>query len=136
MKKCVSLATALTLLLILTACGRTETMTLPETGKIASVDVTAGDQTVRHTDEAWISEMVTTFSGAEPTGRESVQDVPQAEEFIRLDLQLGSGASTLFAYQEGGSFYVEQPYQGIWRITGEQYTWLGRRSDLPVPALV
>ena len=43
MKKCGSLAAALTLLLVLTACGRTETMTLPETGKIASVDVTAGD---------------------------------------------------------------------------------------------
>lgn len=85
----------------------------------------AGDQTVQHTDEAWISEMVTALSGAEPTGRESVQDIPQAEDLVRLDLQLGSGASTLFAYQEDGHFYVEQPYQGIYQITGEQYAWLG-----------
>ena len=54
-----------------------------------------------------------------------MQDVPQAEELVRLDLRLGSGASTLFAYQEDGHFYVEQPYQGIYQITGEQYAWLG-----------
>lgn len=125
MKKWTLLATALVLLVTLTACGKAEAVTLPEMGEIVSADVTAGDQTVRHTDEAWISEMVTALSGAEPTGRESVQDVPQAEELIRLDLQLGSGTSTLFAYQEGRSFYIEQPYQGIWQITGEQYAWLG-----------
>lgn len=125
MKKCSLLTAALVLLVTLTACGKAEPMTLPETGEIVSVDVTAGDQTVQHTDEAWISEMVTALSGAEPTGRESVQDVPQAEELVRLDLRLGSGASTLFAYQEDGHFYVEQPYQGIYQITGEQYAWLG-----------
>lgn len=125
MKKCSLLTAALVLLVMLTACGKAEPMTLPETGEIVSVDVTAGDQTVQHTDEAWISEMVTALSGAEPTGRESVQDVPQAEELVRLDLQLGSGASTLFAYQEDEHFYVEQPYQGIYQITGEQYAWLG-----------
>ena len=125
MKKCSLLTAALVLLVMLTACGKAEPMTLPETGEIVSVDVTAGDQTVQHTDEAWISEMVTALSGAEPTGRESVQDIPQAEELVRLDLQLGSGASTLFAYQEDGHFYVEQPYQGIYQITGEQYAWLG-----------
>lgn len=125
MKKCSLLTAALVLLVALTACGKAEPMTLPETGEIVSVDVTAGDQTVQHTDEAWISEMVTALSGAEPTGRESVQDVPQAEELVRLDLRLGSGASTLFAYQEDEHFYVEQPYQGIYQITGEQYAWLG-----------
>ena len=125
MKKCSLLTAALVLLVKLTDCGKAAPMTLPETGEIVSVDVTAGDQTVQHTDEAWISEMVTALSGAEPTGRESVQDVPQAEELVRLDLRLGSGASTLFAYQEDGHFYVEQPYQGIYQITGEQYAWLG-----------
>ena len=125
MKKCSLLTAALVLLVTLTACRKAEPMTLPETGEIVSVDVTAGDQTVQHTDEAWISEMVTALSGAEPTGRESVQDVPQAEELVRLDLRLGSGASTLFAYQEDEHFYVEQPYQGIYQITGEQYAWLG-----------
>lgn len=125
MKKCSLLTAALVLLVTLTACGKAAPMTLPETREIVSVDVTAGDQTVQHTDEAWISEMVTALSGAEPTGRESVQDVPQAEELVRLDLRLGSGASTLFAYQEDGHFYVEQPYQGIYQITGEQYAWLG-----------
>lgn len=125
MKKYSLLTAALVLLVMLTACGKAAPMTLPETGEIVSVDVTAGDQTVQHTDEAWISEMVTALSGAEPTGRESVQDVPQAEDLVRLDLRLGSGASTLFAYQEDEHFYVEQPYQGIYQITGEQYAWLG-----------
>lgn len=124
MKKWTLLAVALGSLLALAACGKAEPVTLPETGEIVSVDVTAGDQTVQHTDEAWIGEMVTALSGAEPTGRESVQDVPQAEDLVRLDLQLGSGASTLFAYQEDEHFYVEQPYQGIYQITGEQYAWL------------
>lgn len=125
MKKRSLLTAVLVLLVTLAACGKADPVTLPETGEIVSVDVTAGDQTVQHTDETWISEMVTALSGAEPTGRESVQDVPQTEDLVRLDLQLGSGTSTLFAYQEDGRFYIEQPYQGIWQITGEQYAWLG-----------
>ena len=125
MKKYVSIFLCLACVLTLVACGKkADPITLPQTDEITSIDITAGENTVSHSDKTWISEIIANISSSEPTKKESVQDVPQAESYIKIDFQFEAGTSTLFAYEDSGKYYVEQPYQGIYKIDSQLYSRL------------
>lgn len=125
MKKYVSIFLCLACVLTLVACGKkADSITLPQTDEITSIDITVGENTVSHSDKTWISEIIANISSSEPTKKESVQDVPQAESYIKIDFQFETGTSTLFAYEDSGKYYVEQPYQGIYKIDSQLYSWL------------
>lgn len=104
-------------ILTFVACGKVaDPMTLPQTDEVISMDITVGENTVQHSDKTWIGEILTDLSGAEPTKKESVQDIPQVEGLIKIDFHLKTGISTLFAYEDHGKYYIEQPYRGIYSI--------------------
>ena len=125
MKKFLSLFLCLTCILTLAACGKKAApITLPQADKITSIDITIEENTVSHSDKTWISEIIANISSSEPTKKESVQDVPQAESYIKIDFQFETGTSTLFAYEDSGKYYVEQPYQGIYKIDSQLYSQL------------
>ena len=125
MKKYVSIFLCLACVLTLVACGKkADPTTLPQTDEITSIDITVGENTVSHSDKTWISEIIANISSSEPTKKESVQDVPQAESYIKIDFQFETGTSTLFAYEDSGKYYVEQPYQGIYKIDSQLYSRL------------
>ena len=94
---------------------------LPKAGNILSVDVTVAGKTENHLGKFWISNMISNISNAQPTRKESVQDVPQVESYIKIDIQSETGTSTLFAYEDNMKYYIEQPYQGIYEIDSKQY---------------
>lgn len=107
----------LTCILTLTACGKKAApITLPQADKITSVDITFAENTVSHSDKTWISEIIADISSSEPTKKESVQDVPQVESYIKIDFRHEKGTITIFAYEDRGKYYLEQPYQGIYKI--------------------
>ncbi len=109
-------------ILALTACGKkTNPITLPQTEDITSIDITVGEKTVNQTDKNWISEIIADISNSEPTNKESITDVPQVENYIKIDFQFETGTSTLFAYEDSGKYYVEQPYQGIYKIDSQLF---------------
>lgn len=112
----------LTCVLTLVACGKKAVpITLPQTDEITSIDITVGENTVSHSDKTWISEIIADISSSEPTKKESVQDVPQAESYIKIDFQFETGTSTIFAYEDSGKYYIEQPYQGIYKIDSKLF---------------
>ena len=117
MKKFLSLFLCLTCMLTLVACGKkVAPITLPQTDEITSIDITFGENTVSHSDKAWISEIIADISSSKPTKKESVQDVPQADSYIKIDFRHETGTITIFAYEDRGKYYLEQPYQGIYKI--------------------
>ena len=117
MKKFLSLFLFLTCILTLTACGKKAApITLPQADKITSIDITIEENTVSHSDKTWISEIIADISSSEPTKKESVQDVPQAKSYIKIDFRLETETITIFAYEDRGKYYLEQPYQGIYKI--------------------
>ena len=125
MKKYVSIFLCLACVLTLVACGKkVAPITLPQTDEITSIDITIEENTVSHSDKTWMSEIIADISSSEPTKKESVQDVPQAESYIKIDFQFETGTSTLFAYEDSGKYYVEQPYQGIYKIDSQLYSQL------------
>ena len=117
MKKFLSLFLCLTCVLTLVACGKkVAPITLPQTDEITSIDITIEENTVSHSDKTWMSEIIADISSSKPTKKESVQDVPQAESYIRIDFRHETGTITIFAYEDRGKYYLEQPYQGIYKI--------------------
>ena len=117
MKKFLSLFLCLTCMLTLVACGkRAAPITLPQADEITSIDITIEENTVSHSDKTWISEIIADISSSEPTKKESVQDVPQAKSYIKIDFQLETETITIFAYEDRGKYYLERPYQGIYKI--------------------
>lgn len=125
MKKYTLLSLCLACILSLAACGKNTTpITLPQVSDIISVDITVGENTINHADENWISEMISKISNSEPTKKDSVQDVPQVDNYIKIDIQFEKGTSTLFVYEDNGKYYVEQPYQGIYEIDSQLYEQL------------
>lgn len=120
MKKFLSLFLCLTCILTLAACGKKAApITLPQADKITSIDITNAENTVSHSDKTWISEIIADISSSEPTKKESVQDFPQAKSYIRIDFRHETGTETetitIFAYEDRGKYYLEQPYQGIYK---------------------
>ena len=129
MKKYVSIFLCLVCVLTLVACGKKAVpITLPQTDEVISIDITVGENTVSHSDKTWISEIIADISSSEPTKKESVQDVPQAESYIKIDFQFETGTSTIFAYEDSGKYYIEQPYQGIYKINSKLFERL-QESD-------
>ena len=117
MKKILSWFLYITCILTLVACGqRAAPITLPQADEITSIDITIEENTVSHSDKTWISEVIADISSSEPTKKESVQDFPQVESYIKIDFRLETGTSTIFAYEDRGKYYLEQPYQGIYKI--------------------
>ena len=89
MKKFLSLFLCLTCVLTLVACGKkADPIRIPQTDEITSIDITVRENTVNHSDKTWISEIITDISSSEPTKKESVQDVPQVESYIKLTSSL------------------------------------------------
>lgn len=89
MKKILALILCLICALTLVACGKkANPIALPQADEITSIDITVGTNTINHSDKAWISEIIADISGAEATNKESVQDTPQAENYIKIDVQL------------------------------------------------
>ena len=122
MKKFLSLFLCLTCVLTLVACGKkVAPITLPQTDEITSIDITFGENTVSYSDKTWISEIIADISSSEPTKKESVQDYPQVESYIKIDFQFETGTSTIFAYEDSGKYYIEQPYQGIYKIDSQLF---------------
>ena len=103
MKKILSWFLYITCILTLVACGkRAAPITLPRADEITSIDITFEENTVSHSDKTWISEIIADISSSEPTKKESVQDFPQVENYIKIDFRLETGTSTIFAYEDRG----------------------------------
>lgn len=108
---------------ITTACSQTEyTLNLP-TEAIGVTLLKNGDSRTVETAEN-IENVLNMLGGTERiTAEESVQDSPvDSDEEIKIDFIFDEGAiSTLFVYEKNGKYYIEQPYNGIYEITQDEY---------------
>lgn len=69
------------------------------------------------------------------TTEESIQDSPtDVEEELKIDITFDKGAtSTIFAYKKADKYYIEQPYNGVYEITQEEYNDINKfYQDLKV----
>ena len=103
--------------LLLSACGqKTEAMTLPAENEVHLVMVTAKQTIAVHTKQEWITQFMTAVANAEPAVGQSLPKKTD-KDCIKVDLILKAGEeSTMFFYQNGENYYVQQPEQGTYQV--------------------
>ena len=108
---------------ITTACSKTEyTLNLPTDAVGVTLLQNSDSRTFETAEE--IENVLNVLCG---TGRttydESTQDSPDStDEIIQIDFIFDEGVtSTLFAYEKKGKYCIEQPYNGVYEITQEEY---------------
>ena len=116
------------LVLGLTGCGSKKeyTLTLPKEENIESVFFEKDNNKKEVKDTEEIKDIIYVLSGSgkgRTTNEESVQDYPvNAEDIIKIEFNLyDEKQSTLFVYKKNGKMYIETPYNGIYRINGDEY---------------
>lgn len=116
------------LVLGLTGCGSKKeyTLTLPKEENIESVFFEKDNNKKEVKDTEEIKDIIYVLSGSgkgRTTNEQSVQDYPvNAEDIIKIEFNLkDEKQSTLFVYKKNGKMYIETPYNGIYRINGDEY---------------
>ena len=93
---------------------------MPELGNLTSISVVSGDITATSIDKQWMADFMTILTDMESTSQSSINDVPNVEGYITINLNCSDGSvKTVFFYEKNGKEYVEQPYQGIYMPVSE-----------------
>lgn len=125
MKKWFSVIICVACILSLFACSKNANpIVLPQSSDVVSVDVIDGENTVNCSDKTWIDEVISGMTDSKPTNKQSVQDFPQVDNYIKVELNSQTEKTTVFVYKDKGKFYIEQPYSGICIIDEETYNQL------------
>ena len=124
MKKRIALyIISLIVVFLLSACSSqkvADPIVLPELGDLTSISVVSGDITATSIDKQWMADIMTILTDMESTSQSSINDVPNVEGYITINLNCSDGSvKTVFFYEENGKEYVEQPYQGIYMPASE-----------------
>lgn len=101
---------------------------LPATEELVRISVKNGcspdgmaSQVIHITETEQIEALVSFLAEAEWTDRVTAYDYPRTEaEVTEIQLiTLHGEIYSIFGYLEDGIFYIEQPYQGIWRVSSQ-----------------
>ena len=89
MKKIVSVFITAIMACSIVGCSQNKAgpIHLPEKSIIQSIDVTIGDETENYSDSEWINQCISSITDAQATAKKSVQDTPQVDEYIKINIE-------------------------------------------------
>lgn len=97
-----------------------QSLDLPDANSVLSVEmeqfnegVSVGPVTLR--DNTDVEMVLSALSGAKKTLRKSVNDTPTQKNYLIIRLILEEEMRRLCLYSEGGSYYIEEPYVGVYK---------------------
>lgn len=104
-------------------------LNLPSIDSINSIILKQNDKNINLSDEEIIKEIINALCSVKRTTIEaSIQDYPtNVEDEIQVDFvfkddeTIKNGISTIFVYEKKGKYYIEQSYNGIYRISADEY---------------
>ena len=130
MKKIVSIFIIAIMVCSIAGCSQKTVVpiNLPEKSVIQSIDIIIGDETENHSDSEWINQCISSITDAQVTSKESIQELPQVDEFIQININTDNAVSTIYVYMEKGNYYIEQPYQGIYKTDSTFYEMLAGKE--------
>ncbi len=100
---------------------------LPSLENLLNVTFNQNTQVKVIGDQSEIKELLSILnSNGRETNEESVQDYPvNVENEIKIEFNFKEGGtSTIFVYIKKGKYYLEQPYNGIYSISKDEYNYL------------
>lgn len=101
-------------------------LNLPQQEKLSSIVIKSNTNSAEVTDNEEIKDIIYVLSesgNGRTTKEKSIQDYPvNSDNIVQVNFVFNeSGKSTLFVYMKNGNYYLEQPYNGIYRINGDEY---------------
>lgn len=103
---------------------KTYELKLPSLEKIESISIEQNTNKKVISKQSEIKEILDNISNLNTiTQEESIQDAPiNSENGIKVDFNLKEmEISTIFIYQKNNKYYIEQPYNGIYKISKDAY---------------
>ena len=101
-------------------------LVLPETEKVKSIAIEKDKKIKEISDVKEIQDIIYVINNSgkgRNTKQKSINDFPvNAINIIRINFNfLENEASTLFVYIKDDNYYIEKPYDGIYKISGDVY---------------
>lgn len=100
------------------------TLNLPEKDKIVSIDIEENGQLLYISNEEKIETIFNIISNNnKKTYKSSINDIPtKFNTLMKISFNYESDvASVIYLYTKDGAYYMEQPYNGIYRLNGEDF---------------
>lgn len=103
---------------------KTYTLTLPQLENLKSISLkqSVNEKVISNHEE--MKDVLEVINGTKRiTQKESIQDEPvNVENEIKVDFNfVEEGTSTIFIYKKNNNYYIEQPYNGVYRISADEY---------------
>lgn len=103
------------------------TLNIPKVEDLSSISLESGKATKKITDAKTMEDMISLLNGnGRMTKEESVNDAPaDVKKSIKVELNAKEdGSSVIYVYERKGVYYLEQPYNGIYEISEDEYNGL------------
>ena len=103
---------------------RTYNLNLPQLEKLESISLEQDTNKKVINDNEKMKDIINILNERERTSKEeSIQDSPvNTSNKVKIDFNFKeTGASTLFVYERNNKYYIEQPYNGIYKISMDEY---------------
>lgn len=117
MKK-IGLAVIIIMLSMYTFHSNKKNLDLPDTSKVEFGHVHGGAMTtVYELDQDKISFLIKDIEEKSSYSKESVNDNPNGVDYIQMKID----TKTYYVYERNRITYIEEPYNGIWKIPSDLY---------------
>lgn len=117
MKK-IGLAVIIIMLSMYTFHYNKKNLDLPDTSKVEFGHVHGGAMTtVYELDQDKISFLIKDIEEKSSYSKESVNDNPNGVDYIQMKID----TKTYYVYERNRKTYIEEPYNGIWKIPSDLY---------------
>ena len=100
------------------------TLNIPSDDSVYSINLEQNGKRIEVSEQDKIKDIIYIISEVKrTTTNESIQDSPiNVENEIKIDFEYEENkTSTVFVYKKNGKYFVEQPYNGIYRISPDEY---------------
>ena len=100
------------------------TLNIPSDDSVYSINLEQNGKRIEVSEQDKIKDIIYIISEVKrTTTNESIQDSPiNVENEIKIDFKYKENkTSTVFVYKKKGKYFIEQPYNGIYRISPDEY---------------
>lgn len=100
------------------------TLNIPSDDSVYSINLEQNGKRIEVSEQDKIKDIIYIISEVKrTTTNESIQDSPiNVENEIKIDFEYEENkTSTVFVYKKNGKYFIEQPYNKIYRISPDEY---------------
>ena len=100
------------------------TLNIPSDDSVYNINLEQNGKKIEVSEQDKIKDIIYIISEVKrTTTSESIQDSPiNVENEIKIDFEYEENkTSTVFVYKKNGKYFIEQPYNGIYRIFPDEY---------------